>query len=151
MNWRVPAGLLLAPLVPCALFEVAESVMTGDWIGFWLLFFAMVAVSEVIGLFVALPLFLILRLLRPIALLDCVAAGFGITVLVEFFSLAFSSRGEYSDFNGGGTMFSNHYPTGHGYLSVIVGVAGPAVLGATIGLCFWVIALRPRSHAQSGH
>jgi hypothetical protein len=148
MNWRVPAGFVLAPLVPCALYATAVGVIANQWSGFRFIVVAMVTVSEALCLFVALPLFLVLRRFRSIALLECVAAGVAITILVNVISLLVSGGPGYSAGDSGGATVINGHLTGHGFMSAIVGTAVQSLLGAAIGLCFWIIAVRPVHHGS---
>lgn len=143
MKWRVPAGFVLAPIVPCALYATAMSVIASQWSGFRFIVVAMVTVSEALCLFVALPLFLVLRRFRPIALLECVGAGVAITILVNVISLLVSGGPGYSAGDGGGATIINGHLTAHGFGSATVGTAVQSLLGAAIGLCFWAIAVRP--------
>lgn len=143
MNWRVPAGFVLAPLVPCALYATAMSVIASQWSGFRFTVVAMVVVSETLCLFVALPIFFLLRRFRPIALLECVVTGVAITILVNVISLLVVGRPGYSAGDSGGATVINGHLTGHGFGSAIVGTAVQSLLGAAIGLCFWIIAVRP--------
>ena len=100
MKWRVPAGFVRAPIVPCALYATAMSVIASQWSGFRFIVVAMVTVSEALCLFVALPLFLVLRRFRAIALLECVGAGVAITILVNVISLLVSGGPGYSAGDG---------------------------------------------------
>jgi hypothetical protein len=148
MKWRVPAGFVLAPIVPCALYATAVSVIASQWSGFRFIVVAMVTVSEALCFFVALPLFLVLRRFRPIALLECVVAGVAITILVNVISLLVSGGPGYSAGDSGGATVINGHLTGHGFGSAIVGTAVQSLLGAAMGLCFWAIAVRPIHHGS---
>ena len=148
MNWRVPAGFVLAPLVPCALYATAMGVIANQWSGFRFIVVAMVAVSEALCLFVALPLFLVLRRFRPVTLRECVVAGVVITILMNVILLVVSGGPGYSAGDSGGATVINGHLTGHGFGSAIVGTAAQSLLGAAIGLCFWAIAVRPIDHGS---
>src|SRR5580658_4132820 len=102
MKWRVPAGFVLAPLVPCALYATAMSVIASQWRGSRCIVVAMVTVSEALCLFVALPLFLVLRRFRPIALMECVVTGVAITILLNVILLLASGGPGYSAGDSGG-------------------------------------------------
>ena len=143
MNWRVPAGFVLAPLVPCALYASAMSVIASQWSGFRFIVVAMVVVSEALCLFVALPICFLLRRFRPIALLECVVTGVAITIPVNVISLLVVGGPGYSAGDSGGATVINGHLTGHGFGSAIVGTAVQSLLGTAIGLCFWIIAVRP--------
>jgi hypothetical protein len=143
MNWRVPVGFLLAPLAPCGLYATAMSILANQWSGFLSIVVAMTAISEALSLLVAAPLYFLLRRFRPIGVLECVISGVAITVLLNVILLIFVGGPGSSAGDGGGPTIVDGHPTGHGLLSALVGTAVQSMLGATIGLCFWVIAVRP--------
>jgi hypothetical protein len=147
MNLRVSAGFFLAPIAPCALYATAMSVFANQWSGFLVIVVAMVAVSEAVSLVVAVPLFLFLRRLRRIGLVECITSGVAIAVLLSLISGLFSGGPGYSAADGGGPTVVDGHLTVHGFANDLVGTAIQSVLGAVIGLCFWLIAVRGNNTA----
>jgi hypothetical protein len=106
-------------------------------------------VSEVLSLVVAVPLYFSLRRFRAVGLLECVLSGVAITVLLNLITSIFSGSPGYSAADSGGPTIVNGHLTGHGIVSAMLGTAVQSLLGAAIGLCFWLIALRSIRHGKT--
>jgi hypothetical protein len=148
MNLRVIAGFVLAPLIPCALFNVVMSVVSNQWSGLGFGIVAMVAVSEVLSIFVAVPLYFVLRRFRSIGALECTLSGVAVTVLLNVAFLIFTPGPGFSAADSEPTVIDGFLTT-HGYVSALFATAIQSVLGAAIGLCFWIIAIRRLPHADT--
>jgi hypothetical protein len=143
MKWRVPAGFLLAPILPCAILEITASAFINQQPSIRFGTIALILVSEALSLLVGVPLYFLLRRYRSISLVDCVLSGVAIAVLVNATVLVFPSSPGYSAGDHGGATVVNGHLTTHGFISALVATAAQSLLGAAIGLCFWVIAIRP--------
>jgi hypothetical protein len=144
---RIAAGFLLAPLLPCAAFSAMMSAIAGQWSGFLFGVIAVLVVTEVLSIAVALPLYLILRRFRRIGALECAVSGVAVTVLLNVATLFLSPGPGYSAGDGGGDTIVNGHITAHGYVSALSGTVIQSSLGVAIGLCFWFIAIRRTSGA----
>jgi riboflavin transporter FmnP len=141
---RVFVGILLAPLIPCVVFSALLSGVFNQWSGFWFGTVAMIVVSEVLSLVIALPLYLGLQRVRNIGALECAVVGIAVTAILNLGSLLFSGGPGYSAGDGGGDTIVNGHVTAHGFVSALLGTAVQSVLGVAIALAFWFIAIRTR-------
>ncbi len=144
---RIAAGFLLAPIIPCVLFSALLSSVSSQWSGFWLGAVAMIVVSEALSVFVAFPIYLVLRRFRNIGARECALVGIAVTIILNAVSLIFSTNPGYSAGDGGGSTILNGHITAHGYVSAIISTAVQSILGVAIALTFWFIAIRNRHHA----
>jgi hypothetical protein len=141
---RTAAGFLLAPIIPCIVFASILSGMANQWNSLWFGAVAMIVVSELLSLVVALPLYLVLRRFRNVGPLECALAGVVIAVVLNAISLFFSGGSGYSAGDSGGETIVNGHVTAHGYVSDMLSTAFQSVLGVAIALTFWFIAIRSR-------
>ena len=142
INWRVPVAFAVAPVLPCALYVAPGLVRYPDWTGTRLLFAYEMAAAEFLTLLVAVPAYLILRRFRVIGLLDCLLAGFTIGALFSGVVLFVPSHAGLSAADSGGPTVVNGHMSWHGVLVNLEGVAIFALLGASIGLVFWLVGIR---------
>jgi hypothetical protein len=144
MNWRVPLGFVIAPIIPCTLTVLPGIVARPEWTGGWGLILIMVLVSELISLVVAVPTYFLLRRYWRVGLMQCLVSGAAIGVLFVVVTLLWSmsmpccySAGD----SGGPTIIDSHY-TFHGWVQNAASAGYSALLGASIGLVFWAVAVR---------
>jgi hypothetical protein len=141
---RITAGFLLAPIIPCFIFSILLSGIFGQWNGFLFVTIVMIVVSEALSLFVAFPIYLVLRRFRTIGVRDCVLIGIVVTVILNAVTLMFSANPGYSAGDGGGATIVDGHITAHGYVSAVLRTAIQSALGVAIALTFWFIAIRAR-------
>lgn len=146
---RVIFGALLAPIAPCVLFSALVSATANQWSGFWFGVAAMLFVSEALGLLLGMPLYFVLRRVRAIGLLECVASGIVVAVIFNAASLMLPVDSGYSAGDSGGATIKNGHMTAHGYSTAVAATAIQSLLGCAIGLCFWVFAIK--STREPGH
>ena len=126
------------------LYATAMSAFANQWSGFRFVLLSMIVVSEVLSLIVAVPLYFLLRRFRTLGLLECALSGVAITILLNLVTAIVSGGPGYSAADSGGPTIVDGHLTGHGIVNVMLGTAVQSVLGASIGLCFWVIAVRSK-------
>jgi hypothetical protein len=148
MTWRTFMGFLLAPVVPCTLFVLVMSSVSDQWGGTLFMLLAMLAVSACLSLVVALPIYLALKRFWKVRMRECVLSGVLVAVLVNAVGLIWPVDPGYSAGDSGGPTIVNGQRTPHGYASAFVGTLSSSAFGATIGLCFWLFAIRPTSMDQ---
>lgn len=101
----------------------------------------------VVTLVCGVPLYLLLRRYKSVSMIDCVVGGAAAAlvfnlVLYTAVRLAFRDGGYSAGDSGGATYIDSHL-TAHGAVVAAEGVVANLALGACIGFCFWLIALRP--------
>jgi len=143
------AGFLAAPPVPCALLAIFMSAAANQWSSLLFGIVAMVVVSEALGFVVGLPRYLVLSRFRTIGVLECVLSGIVVAVLFNVLSLSMGVGASYSAGDGGESTVVDGHMTAHGYMSALLATAIQSVLGLSVGLCFWIIAIRRAVHAHS--
>jgi hypothetical protein len=144
VNWRVPFGFLLAPVLPCAGLDLAlerHAMLLGTGV--------MVIVSWAVIVVFAVPVYLILGRCKRIGLVDCIAGGAASALAPNLAMRALSwfvlpSTG-YSSGDSGGAITVDGRLTTHGAWVDLRASLFSMALGACIGLCFWFIALRTGS------
>lgn len=145
INWRVPVGFLLAPAAPCAIYVLTMAAIAGQWNGAVFIFWALTATSIGTSLAIALPIYLLLNRYWKVRLIECLLGGAGTALLLNLvlflvIAYAFPERGYSAGDSGGDTIVNGKY-TQHGMVQVALGVIQSMFFGATIGICFWFIAL----------
>ena len=88
MNWRVPLGFIVAPIIPCAATVLPGIIARPEWTGGWRLIVLMVVVSQIISLVFAVPVYFLLRRYWRVGLLQCLLFGTIIGVGLISFSRA---------------------------------------------------------------
>jgi hypothetical protein len=143
MNLRVPLGFFLAPIVPCAVTVLPGILARPEWTGGWQMILLMVVVSQTISLFVAVPTYLLLRHYSHVGFWQCLLSGAAIAVVFNIIVLLLSmSLGTgYSAADSGGDTVINGHITTHGWVQNAYSAGYFALLGAGIGLAFWLIAI----------
>ena len=147
VNWRVPAGFVLAPVLPCGFLVLGSAALAGQWnaIGFGII--SMVTVSWAVVAVFGVPSFLMLRRVKKVSLVDCLAGGACCALLLSLALHALATfmlrDGGYSAGDSGGATYINNRLTSHGVYVELQGLLSNLILGAAIGACFWGFALRP--------
>jgi len=144
MNWRLPFGFLLAPIVPCAIAALPNILATHEWSGDLLTY--MVVVSQIIGVVFGAPLYAVLSRSRHVRLVHCLVSGAGIAIAIAAI-LVLLNPSSSADDSGGATIVNGHY-TVYGWVQNAKVVASMGLLGTSIGLFFWGIALWVPKSAQ---
>jgi hypothetical protein len=146
-NWRIPLGFVLAPIPPCTLLTLVLAAIAGQWNGFTFFTGAMIVVSLVVSLTVGLPLYLLLRRYWRVRLVECLVGGavsaavLNLAIIVAMGS--FMDGRNYSAGDSGGATYTDGKLTEHGRAVAIRDFVQQLLLGASIGFCFWGIALAP--------
>jgi hypothetical protein len=143
---RVSLAFLLAPIVPCTLYVVTLSAMSGQWSGIVSFLFPMIAVCLALNLSICLPAYLLLQRFWKVRLIECLVAGIftaiALNLIIYLMTVSmFTDGSNYSASDSGGATYINNKITTHGVYTAILGILYQAGLGASIGFCFWVIAL----------
>ena len=142
--WRISAAFLLAPVVPCTLLVLLTAAEAGQWNGALFIAASMIVVSIALGLVICLPAYLLLQRFWKVRLIECIAAGICTAILLNIAiyvvaALYLPESGSAAD-SGGPTRIDGKL-TDHGRVVALWGVAWNMLLGASIGFCFWAIAL----------
>ncbi len=146
---RLILGFVFAPVGPCVALVLASAALAGQWNAIAFTITATLAVSLIVTLVCGVPLYLILRRYKSVSMIDCVVGGAAAAlvlnlVLYAAVRLAFRNGG-YSAGDSGGATYVDSHLTLHGAVVAAEGVLANLALGACIGLCFWLVALRPAS------
>jgi hypothetical protein len=141
MNWRLPVGFIVAPVVPCILIVVPGMVQYPEWTGAWLVIAYMVIASLLITLLLGVPLYFALRRFWKVGLPQCVFSGALLGALMAALATISSIGGNYSANDAGGpTVIAGQY-TVHGWIQSCVVAGQTALLGGGIGFMFWAVAI----------
>ena len=81
MDKHVITGFLVAPLLPCAVFAVAFFGFASNWSTFSAQLAVVVVIAELAAILLGVPIYLLLRRLRPIGLIECIGSGLFIGLL----------------------------------------------------------------------
>lgn len=111
----------------------------------------MVLVSQAISFLVAMPVFYGIRCFREVGLMECVSAGAMIGGIACFAAVLSAIGGNYSASDSGGPTVIHGQYTAHGWVRNAVAVGTIALLGAAIGLMFWLIALWSPKGSSARH
>lgn len=143
-NLRVIAGFFLAPVLPCTFAGLLPALIVGHAAQALVIIVPMILVSLALIIVLCVPAYLVLCRYWRVGLLECLAAGVTAALLLNvalyiFSTIAFSGGG-YSAADSGGPTYIDGQLTMHGWWVALLGLAAHALLGASIGFCFWFIA-----------
>ncbi|MEP6609304.1 MAG: hypothetical protein ABJA83_11565 [Burkholderiaceae bacterium] len=127
------------------LFSFEPALVANQWSEGLPFFGLMVAVCLVLNIAFGLPMYLVLRRFWGVGLKECLGAGVLIAVffnLGAFLAVAIAfPDSHYSAGDYGGATYIGGKLTPHGWFQTAITLVYNMGLGASIGLCFWVIAL----------
>ena len=142
--WRISAAFLLAPVVPCTLLVLLTAAEAGQWNGALFIAASVIVVSIALGLVICLPAYLLLQRFWKVRLIECIAAGICTAILLNIaiyvVAALYLPESDSAADSGGPTRIDGKL-TDHGRVVALWGVAWNMLLGASIGFCFWAIAL----------
>lgn len=147
VNWRIPTGFVLAPVLPCGILMLGSAALSGQWNAIGFVVISMVTVSWAVIAVFGVPSFLMLRRVKKVSLVDCLAGGACCALLLSLALHALATfmlrDGGYSAGDSGGATYINNRLTSHGVYVELQGLLSNLILGAAIGACFWGFALGP--------
>jgi hypothetical protein len=147
-NWRVPFGFVLAPVLPCTLAGLIPAAIAGRVLEAPSIVIPTILVSLALILVVYVPAYFLLKRFWRVRLLECLLMGGATALILNIGLLAvsailFSGGGDSAGDSGGPTIVDGRL-TPHGWWGAVHGLTYHVLLGVSIGLCFWFIAIRQR-------